>query len=184
MPLVSGDLRPHQSDQKTAFSRIGRVSLDFVPVNTWRSLACFHSEPHVMLCSRWGWSAPETAAWLMTPTALTAGGGIFVLPVFLTIRSLRALWYDAMTERALMDRFMFGGLPWFDPGSFDRLPVAVQGVPTTTLLPNEGPCRMIRRQRSCRDHLRPFRRRCRRALACPPTAGILFAVANRSRSIR
>jgi hypothetical protein len=70
---------------------------------------------------------------------LTAGGGIFVLPVFLTIRSLRALWYDATTERAPMIRFMLGGLPWFDPESSDRLPVAVQGVPTTTLHPNKRP---------------------------------------------
>ena len=38
-----------------------------------------------------------------------------------------------------MIRFMFRGLPWFDPGSSDRIPVAVRSVPPATLHPNESP---------------------------------------------
>ena len=37
-----------------------------------------------------------------------------------------------------MIRFTFGGLPWFDPGSSDRMPVAVRSVPPTALHPNES----------------------------------------------
>jgi hypothetical protein len=35
--------------------------------------------------------------------------------------------------------FMFRGLPWFGPGSSDRMPVAVLSVPPTALYPHEGP---------------------------------------------
>ena len=34
--------------------------------------------------------------------------------------------------------FMFRGLPWFGPGSSDRMPVAVRSVPPTAVYPNEG----------------------------------------------
>jgi len=37
-----------------------------------------------------------------------------------------------------MIRFMFRGLPWFDPGSSDRIPVAVRSVPPTAPYPNES----------------------------------------------
>jgi hypothetical protein len=38
-----------------------------------------------------------------------------------------------------MIRFMFRGLPWFNPGSSDRMPVAVQSVLPTALHLNESP---------------------------------------------
>jgi hypothetical protein len=38
-----------------------------------------------------------------------------------------------------MIRFMFRGLPWFDPGSSDRMPVAVLRVPPTALQSNQSP---------------------------------------------
>jgi hypothetical protein len=38
-----------------------------------------------------------------------------------------------------MIRFMLRGLPWFDPGSSDRMPAAARSVPPAPFHPNESP---------------------------------------------